>query len=418
MTRRTHLGRLALVAAALLLGGCVFGGGGDDPEATATAEVTGTPTAVATSAPTVVATPSPTGTAEPAATIEPTREIVGLFSEPRETPPDVVRTVAPRPPSPFEQPDHNDVVLYDTRERTELNLGPGVSKAFSPDGTRLAWTAGLPNGAGEIWVLDLESGERASVGPGWVLWWVDDETLYVRHQERNVNEFVDVESGDRSDTGDPDEVTRSTGTIPEAGGYRLRGESVGGENPFWTLTYVVEDVAGARLPIRFDAYRAVLAPDGALFVATTPEEPSGPDPNAGPHVETGLTNIFEVDLETGVASFVATALVSAHGWPFSATESIVAWTEDACAAPEEPTHRMVIYDRETAALTAITPGAWIADAVGRWVGLDQLGIKAWLDTETLEYVSVLPQDLYFTAWSPDARYAAKSFNFGSDGPCG
>lgn len=62
MARRA-LAFLAFAAAALILGGCVFGGGGDDTEATATAEVTATlevsPTSDGPSAPTGTATAAP-----------------------------------------------------------------------------------------------------------------------------------------------------------------------------------------------------------------------------------------------------------------------------------------------------------------------------------------------------------------------
>ena len=364
----------ALLGATLFLGGCISGDGDGDgsptatPEATPTAEVTASPTGVATA------------TVEPVAQ---TRPISGLFNEPRETTPDIVRMLTPRPPSPFELPDRGDVVLYDTREGTEENLGPGVSKAFSPDGTRLAWTAGLPTEAGEIWVLDLQTGERKALGAGWVTLWTDDETLYVQDYRTNEREFVDAGTGDRAAAPGQEVVFPPLGSPVEAGGYQLRYEALG-DYPRWSSTYLVEDLSGARLPLRFDVYRAVLAPDGALFVATTPEEPSGPDPNAGPHIETGLSNLFEVDLDTGEATFIATALVTAPGWPFSASESIVVWTEDACSAVDEPTHRMLIRDRRSGSLTAIAPGAWISDAVDTRIGLDQLGISAWLDTDTLE----------------------------------
>lgn len=64
-----------------------------------------------------------------------------------------MRALPPRPTSPFEWWNREDVVLYDVEEMTEENLGVGVSSAFSPDGARLAWAAGALGFWDELWVV-------------------------------------------------------------------------------------------------------------------------------------------------------------------------------------------------------------------------------------------------------------------------
>lgn len=343
-----------------------------------------------------------------------TRAISGLFTEPREMRPDVVLELGPRPPSPFEPWNREDVVLYDLETMTEQNLGQGVSKAFSPDGTRFAWTAGRTSFGGETWVLDLETGERASFGEGLVLWWHDDVNLYVQQQPGNRRELLDVETGLRRPI-DEALIVPPWDRPVEAGGFRLQRLEQG-EYPAWSSLYLVEDISGARLPIRFDAHRAVLAPDGTVFVSLPPGEPSGPDVNAGPHIETGLANIFEVDLKTGEATFIATALGTAPGFPFVASNEVVAWTDDACGL-RDGSPATLIFDRASGTLTELRPAGWPNAAVGDQIGFGVFGATALFDTESMQYSAVLPDTANDVVWSSDQRYAALSSHGGHGGPC-
>lgn len=325
-----------------------------------------------------------------------------------------MRELAGRPSSPFAEWNDEDVVLYDIEAMTELNLGPGGFARFSPDGTRLAWAAGQLGQWDELWVLDLSTGERRSIGPGRSLRWVDNETL-VSHPPgvSNTEEIVDVASGERrpADGINLNPVYRPT----EAAGWRLE-RIAQGEYPLWSSTYELTDLRGTHLPLRFDALEAVLALDGTLFVALSPAETSGA-PEEGPHVETGLSNIFAVDPKSGEARYLATALATAPSFPFIATETTVAWTDDACGRTRE-TRGMRIYDRRSDSITEVLPRQWIVSAVGDVIGLDVFGPKTLIDARTLEYIAVLPENLIDVSWTRDLRYAAVGGVLGHGGPCG
>lgn len=342
------------------------------------------------------------------------RSIGGLFVEPRDTEPDAVQELAPRPPSPFAEWNDEDVVLYDIEEMTELNLGPGGFARFSPDGTRLAWAAGELGRWDELWVLNLATGERRRIGPGRSLRWVDDETL-VFHPPgvSNTEELVDVATGERRPANgiNLNPVFGPT----EAAGWRL-DRIARGEYPLWSSTYELTDVRGTHLPLRFDALEAVLAPDGMLFVALSPEETSGA-PEEGPHVEIGLSNIFAVDPESGEATYLATALATAPSFPFVATETVVAWTDDACGRTDE-THGMLVYDRRSGVITEVLPRQWIVSADGDVIGLDVFGPKTLIDARTFMYLAVLSENLIDVSWTRDLRYAAVGGALGHGGPCG
>ena len=292
------------------------------------------------------------------------RPISGLFVAPGpDREPVVSRSLGAEPESPFGPWDGRDVVLYDTQTMTATNLGRGfvgLGGAFSPDGSRLAWTAGPPDDLSEIWVIDLESGERELVAAGLALWWLDDETLYGRQQRAsNDNQRLDVRSGVWSPADDIDPNRFPTAT--ETARWRLEPADLdtdaAGSYPFWSREFVLVDRSGVLPPLRFEARDAVLSPDEALFVAATPEHPSGPVVDQGPHIEFGVSNIFEVDPTTGEATYVARAEASAPGWAFEASGQYVAWMDGFCAADEDA-GRTVILDRASGELTSVEQRMW------------------------------------------------------------
>ena len=152
------------------------------------------------------------------------RSITGLFSDPRAiTQPDRQRSLGPIPASPFDPWNSEDVVVYDAANGTETNLGPGfvaVGGAFSPDRTRFVWTAGPPADPSDIWILDLESGEKRLVTSGVALRWLDHQTIYGRPRMTDqTNERIDVETADWSPAEDVD--ANPFPLVIEAGRWRL-----------------------------------------------------------------------------------------------------------------------------------------------------------------------------------------------------
>ncbi len=346
-------------------------------------------------------------------------EVPAATGEPAE-----VRSLGAEPESPFEPWNGEDVVLYDTLTMTETNLGPGYSgfrDAFSPDGTRFAWTAGPPTDLSEVWVLDLETRERRLVATGVIFRWLDDDTLYGRQpMGENTNGRLDVTSGEWSaaDDIDPNDLFSTT----ESERWRLELpdlELLGPDAyPFWTREFVLHDRTGVLAPLRFEAYQAILAADGGLFIATTPEDQSGPSESLGPHIESGTTEIYEVDPQSGEATYIATAEASAPGWAFDASVSHVAWLDGFCAVSDFSSLRTGVLDRSTRAVTYLDRGLWLSLTPDGQIGVGQFGARALIDLDTLNYTVVLPTDGWDISWSPDYRYAAVGFTFGHGGRCG
>ncbi len=389
----------------------------DEPVPPATTTTIAANAAAPAAAPTGAPTPSQSTRPSPTATPPgQTRAINGLFTEPRETEPDVRRTLGPRPPSLFAPWNREDVVVYDVQTMTETNLGPGGHARFSPDGTRLAWAAGTPGRFAELWVLDLVTGDQQLIGPGRSLVWVDDETLAFHPAGvSNTEELVDVATGARRPANG---ITLNPVYRPvEASGWRLdRVER--GEYPRWRSTYELAHSSGARLPLRFDALRAVLTPDGTLFVVTVPDDPSGPPAELGPHIEFGTANVFAVDPASGEATFIASAVASAPGWAFDASASHVAWMEGFCGSQEPGVPSTRVFDRRNGTLTEIDDGMWLVLTPDGTIGRGAFGPTSLIDLETLDYTFVLPDGALDAAWSPDYRYAALSYAGGHGGRCG
>jgi hypothetical protein len=420
---------VAILIAACLLSTLLAACEGE-PSATPTATVSPTGTATVTAAP-VTSTPEPTvdPTSSPSSTATPgdlpARAITGLSTDPRPaTDPDEVHALPAAPASPFSPWNREDVVVYDTLALTELNLGPGaigLGAAFSPDGTRFAWTAGAGGFFDEIWILGLASGDTRLVAEGETARWLDDHTLYARPTGTDVSQRLDVDTGEWSPA--PDVDSNAFGIEPsETARWRLETpnlEVLGPDAyPYWSRPFTLTDLTAALPPLVFDAYDAVVASDGALFVATTPEDQSGPPTSPGAHIEYGTTNIFQVDPETGVATYLGSAEASAPGWAFDASEDHVAWMHGFCAKPDPSDRRTAILDRTTGRITHLDRGLWFELTPDSRLAAGPFGPMAFIDLATLDYGAVLPDGVGDVAHSADYRYAAIGYPYGHGGVCG
>lgn len=410
---------VAVLGALAIAGAASMSNGGGEAPATETATSPATVTGTAMATPSVEPTPpvDPTEKPTPTGTPEPPLlrgDIEGWFTEERPSPPSEVRAVQPAPPSPFEPYDREsrEVVLYDTLTMTERNLGEGGMPRFSPDGSMLAWVAGSePYEVGELRLLDLGTGDERWLGRARAIRWVDDETI-VAYEVGNELVLVDVATGEHEPT-EPTIVNLNPVQRPiEEAGYRLE-ELVRFED-FWRRTYQLTNLATGDTR-EFDAYRAVLAPDGALVLATVSEPSTRIEPAEGPHGWWSHTsNIFEVDPDTGEATFIATAYPSYPNSPFDASEEHVMWTDRACNIDGDAVTRL--YDRETGALFDLDERLWAEFTPDGLIARGSFGAERLVDPETLEYVVVLP----FVAdnfWTPDYRYSAVGFELGHGGVC-
>jgi hypothetical protein len=232
---------------------------------------------------------------------------------------------------------------------------------------------------------------------------------------------VDLHTGARSTARTED---REPVPVPVGhAGYRLEALGWTSEYPYWRSSYRVTDLSGRLAPLEFEARSAVLADDGALFVVTSPMAVA-PRPSGGPHLESGAANIFQVDVTTGAAIFVATAHSSAPNWPFQASEGYIAWTDHYCDLSDSSDDRLNVIDRRTGQRTTFETGQWIAGITPRGeLALGAFGARLLLDLERMEFTFVMPGKAggpggSDVTWTSDYRFAARGFSGGHGGLCG
>jgi hypothetical protein len=382
-----RLGLLAFGILALAVG-C---SGGAEPTASDTR------VAVATATPAVQATPAPVPTRPPGET-----SVTGLFSEPRPVSPTSTSSLPPRPASAFQPWDGASTMLYDVIARTELNLGPGSPGVFSPDGSKFAWVAGAAYPApGEVWLMEIATAERRSLGPGRAPQFYDNNRLAVLQPNANLVDVIDLTNNQRSHPSPP-----------------VQGEFIqlllDGTALVRTLyppsqlvsSYTVRFADGRRL-LEFEAHVAAPAGPGEIVLATEPRN--------------GMTNIFIVDVRRGAAEFVATSSWTPPNWPLGASADFVVWTEGYCGPGEGKTRFL---DRASGAITELNAGLWVTMTPGGLIGVGEFGPAALIDPRTLQYVAVLPSRAgtnnppIDVRWSLDFRYASIGQTLGHGGLCG
>jgi len=388
----------AVVAAALGLAAC----GDDDTATTATATVTATsPTQLASA----TTSASPTLAASPT-TPAPKHLVFDGAGKPQ--PPEVTKALPAPPASAFPAWDGKSVVIYDTQTQKAIDLGPGVQPAsFSPDGTKATWATGteFANGT-EVFVADLPSGQKRSLGAGRMSLFVDNTHVLVMSVGGNERTLVDINTGARtaySGTDTPLLVPQ----VPSApAGYVVEPGGYGSPN---TRGYTVKD-AGGHVLLTFDAVAVAAAGAGQIAVA-------GPETN-------GASDIFIVDIAKGTSTFVAHALVGKDNWPFSASERYVVWTDNYCG-----TGPVSVFDRQSGQLIRWDISAAKDSGDLRWVTLTpdgliaagSFGAKYLIDPATLEFKAVIPNGPYGSggnvSWSADFRYASHGPFGGHGGLC-
>ncbi len=339
----------------------------------------------------------------------------GLDGTPRDTPPVENRQLAPFPgPSvPAFDPDHT--VLYDLAEDTAIDLGPGSMGVFSPDSRLMAWASGAPDNLGpseEIWVMDLETKQKWSLGQGRHPIFQDRGHIIVVSRDpvtkAETSIVIDVQTGARSSYAPPDPGSPYlTSVIVDKGSGRL-----------YSSRYVLYDAPGGRPVFQFVAGTASLVGPDELVVATVP---------AG-----GTTNIYVVAIQTQAVTFTATARWTQYNFPLSATKDYVIWNNDYCGGPKGVGHIM-LYTRQTKTLTEIEATQFVTMTPDNLIAVGQFGAKALIDPDLLEYVYVLPGGITRNSpgfdpsnpwsgrtsqWSPNYHYASQGVFAGHGGLCG
>lgn len=261
-------------------------------------------------------------------------------------------------------------------------------------------------------MLDLQSRQQCSLGPTRLAYWIAERALIAYLPGGNELERVDSETAARSFHGGANfnPVVRPV----ETGGFRL--EPIGQHTySSWRLAYRVVDLAERLAPLEFEAYRAVLASDSVLALATTPTSRAAQlTGTPGPQNESIDANIFIVEPSTGAATFIASASVTPRNWPFATSGECVAWTDRYC--PSEGA-RTSAYDQRTGHIVQFGRGMWLVLTPRGELGMGEFGPQALFDLATLRYKFVLPAGPVDVAWSPDYRYGARGFTGGHGGLC-
>jgi DNA-binding CsgD family transcriptional regulator len=408
--------------AALTAGGALFVllRGGDDDDVPAATDATSTPAATVSATPVPSATPSPAPSQATTNLASIASAVTGLDVTPRDGPVAVTRTLAARPQSPFPEWDQQSAVIYDRRTGAMIDLGPAVQPVvFSPGERYAVWVSGSDMfRGGEAWVLDLATGERRNLGEARLVWltgFQDEQHVLVYLPGGNDMVRIDLVTGEREPyTGDrpPDWQPAIVGgyvveveSLPTAASELYRG---GAHHSVVRL----RDPASNNVALEFEAFGAVPAGDDALAVAAVP---------VGDADGVYRSNIYIVPLATGVAEYVATAVISLPNWPFAANDERIVWTDAYCG---EVQGRMHIFERRTGALTTIADPFDERDADGRYIGLSadgQIALGAFgadsiVDPATLQYTFVLPWQGDIR-WSPSWRYATIGPTGGHGGIC-
>jgi hypothetical protein len=423
-----------LLGAALLLAAC---SGGDDEAPTPTViTVPTTPPFGFTPVPSI---PTP-GNATPP------RQPIGLSLEPQPASAERVNAPATQASS-FSAWDGASVVLYDTQTGRETKMGRGSVARPAFGGNRFVYVSDA-----EVWLVDLATLQRESLGAGYVAFFLGDGHVVVNPGDNNFV-VIELASGARTAFTDlQDPLLKSMAKARAGGAFRARWLDGRyairlAQDPSTACSqsteqrlcearaaeaWIVEDVAIGQVLYSFRANKVEPAGPGEVVVATTPACRGGDGSLvecyevlaklAKESPETfveGVSNIYIVNLESGNASFVATASYNASGrfwplnWPLAADAATVTWTESYCGQPMGLTR---IFDRASAELKELNVSAWVSLRNGQ-LGFGEFGATAVLDPSTMQYRVVLPE-VTDVSWSADMRWAAVGAAFGHGGLCG
>lgn len=203
----------------------------------------------------------------------------------------------------------------------------------------------------------------------------------------------------------------------EFAGFRLEVITTPQPYPFAYTAYRLVDASGRLPPLEFDAFRAQLAPDGALFILTPPVDLRAQD---GPYLgQWGMSNVFQVDPTSGAATWIASAATSVPNSPFSVSERYVVWTENYCRA--NPTSHDVdgrtrVYDRLITTITELDQGLFVSGITPAGeLAAGVFGADVLIEIPSLAYRVRFPDS--DRVWSSDYRYAVVGMTSGHGGPC-
>jgi hypothetical protein len=272
----------------------------------------------------------------------------------------------------------------------------------------MAWNPAEPRD--ELWVINLETGEKWSPGPGRAPSFVNPRTVrvFVRAtpQERESQVNIDVYTGER--VPEPSSTTPGAAAAPRTWDVREAWQAVDGRH------FLVTDAQGKPV-LKFDGLEFRLVGNDELLVARM--------------LQAEEVSFYLVHLPSGAPAFLGRfrfdpASSGPQVFLMTATDRYILW--HAYCSDINPG----LYDRRTGVLTEISVGEMGRGLYARLtsnnlVGLGSFGPDALVDPVTLEYVFAVPTYDASTGygygdvrWSPNYRYASQGTFGGHGGLCG
>jgi hypothetical protein len=295
----------------------------------------------------------------------------------------------------------NHTTLFDVERGTALDLGVGMHGHFSPDNRLMTWTDGDGEQDGEVQVLNLETMERWTLGPGYVASFIDERTIrtntYDLSIDRRESVAIDVYTGERRPyVRVPSTSTSSPPTRDIPGGGRIVAQTKLSEARF---RYVVYDPQGSPI-VQFEAHRVELAGSDELLLTTPPAD--------------RRINVYLLSIPARAASFIATVAVDPGmlNVTLYANSSYVLWSAY-CLQDS----KVAFYDRKKSIIVELDVHDYARLTPSGLIALGAFGAKALVDPQSLRYKFALVAG-GDTIWSPDYRYASQGISLGHGGLCG
>ena len=319
-------------------------------------------------------------------------------------PPPPGRTFAGIPKDPVTGREHT--ALYDIANGRTIDLGPGSTGGFSPDSRHMTWATWDPDkptwsSPDLVWVIDLYTLEKRFLGEGRqpAFWNNTTVRVNVQHPTR-VNQtqtiLIDIETGAR----ELSDGRKDSLPVPD---FRYNARLKDADLQSTTRPSEISDELvvrekGSQRPLfRFKAQDVtVIDPDTLLItIGGTPTTEPGPTSWKEYH-------IYLVTISTHEVTYVTTMQPCRQ---LTANADYVAWTSGDMISP----YKLFLYDRRTGAVLQLNESFFPVFAANGMLGHGLVGIERLVDLSTFQYHAVLPEEPFFTNWSPDFKFASAGY---------
>jgi hypothetical protein len=314
--------------------------------------------------------------------------------------------------------NRNTTVLHDIRNGRRIELGEGSRGSFSPDGTKMVWASAPASAtqAAEVWLMDLRTLEKRSMGSGTQPGFFDNDTLSDRYPYPQ-DVLIDIQTGARRPLTTSDVYVPPPGLvyIPELNDIT----AIATLDSTYSVTAVdlVTKAEPSQVILRTDATN-LWTLDGDTLLLAAPPEVLDPGDQAAYRPSKLLSSLYTYSVSRRTLTFVATIQVIGRCWQVAGNDRYVVWLN---GLPWEDAHPLMVYDRRSSRTTELTSDLVRLGSMGFLRnGLLHASGYGWdigpslVDLETFRYFAILPQP---ANWTQDLRFASTGSVGGKDGGC-